>query len=571
MRDNIAQRTKPYGGRLVDLVARGAERDELMRRAAGLKPLVLSERQLCDFELLANGGFSPLTRFMGRADYESVLREMRLADGTLWPMPITLPVEPGRYEVGETVALRDQTGTILGVMTVEEAYDWDPDELAIFVLGKNDEGHPLVAEMRNWDRVNLSGPIQAVRLPVHHDFTDLRLTPREVRERLETMGAGNVVAFQTRNPLHRAHEELTKRAARTCEGTLLLHPVVGMTKPGDVNYVTRVRAYRKLVENYYTEQEVVLALLPLAMRMAGPREALWHAIIRRNFGANHFIVGRDHAGPGQDSKGAPWFGPYEAQELVQKHADEVGVKVMAFSEMLYVPESDSYEERDKLPEGVLTAAISGTQVRNDYLAKGRALPGWFTRPEVAAILAEAYPPREKQGFCVWFTGVSGAGKSTTALALQALLHEYGRRVTLLDGDIVRTNLSKGLGFSKEDRDANILRIGFVAAEIVRHGGVALCAAISPYEATRQEVRKLFGEGQFVEVFVDTPLAVCEQRDVKGLYGRMRAGKISGVTGVDDAYEPPQEPEMVISGSGETLGHNVRKLESYLLDAGFLLK
>ena len=569
MAQEVAQRTPPYGGRLVDLLVRGRERDELLRAAGELKPLVLSERQLCDFELLVNGGFSPLDRFMGRRDFERVLRGMRLSDGTLWPMPITLPVEPGRYEVEEQVALRDQTGTILGVMTLEEAYPWNPAELARQVLGKDDEAHPLVTEMKNWGRVNLSGPIQALRLPVHHDFTDLRLTPREVRERLEAQGAGNVVAFQTRNPLHRAHEELTKRAARACGGTLLLHPVVGMTKPGDVNYVTRVRAYRKLVENYYGEQDVVLALLPLAMRMAGPREALWHAIIRRNFGANHFIVGRDHAGPGKDSRGEPWFGPYESQEMVAEHADEIGMKVLRFSEMLYVPETDSYEERGKLPEGTKTASISGTQVRNDYLAKGQPLPGWFTRPEVAAILAEAYPPRAKQGFCVWFTGMSGAGKSTTALALQAMLHEHGRRVTLLDGDIVRTNLSKGLGFSKEDRDTNILRIGFVAAEIVRHGGVALCAAISPYDATRQAVRKQFGEGQFVEVFVDTPLEVCEERDVKGLYGQARAGKIAGMTGVDDAYEMPRGAELTISGSGETLARNVRKLENYLIEAGFL--
>ncbi len=383
------------------------------------------------------------------------------------------------------------------------------------------------------------------------------------------MGYEKVVAFQTRNPLHRIHEELTKRAAEEVNGALLVHPVVGMTRPGDVDHYTRVRTYRALVDNYYDKSRTMLSLLPLAMRMAGPREALWHAIIRRNHGATHFIIGRDHAGPGKDSQGNPFYGPYEAQALVTQYSDEIGVQPVEFKELLYLPDEERYEEADKLPEGARILSISGTQVRDNYLAKGKTLPEWFTRKETAEILQQMYPPRQKQGVCLWFTGLSGSGKSTTAEVLTSLLLERGRQVTILDGDVVRTHLSKGLGFTPEDRDTNILRIGFVASEITHHGGTVICAAISPYRATRNEVRKMVGEN-FVEIFVNTPIEVCEQRDVKGMYARARRGQITGFTGVDDPYEEPVNPEIILDTVGfDPLG-NARKIVAYLEEQGFVV-
>jgi sulfate adenylyltransferase len=454
-------------------------------------------------------------------------------------------------------------------MTVEELYEWDREAEAREVLGTEDLRHPLVAEMQRWGRLAASGRLRVVQLPRHYDFTELRLSPAETRARLRQAGARQVVAFQTRNPLHRVHEELTKRAAQEVGGVLLLHPVVGLTKPGDVDHYTRVRTYRVLTERYYAPDRVLLALLPLAMRLAGPREALWHAIIRRNHGASHLIVGRDHASPGLDSRGKPFYGPYDAQELVERFRGEVGVGVVPFREFLYLPDEDRYEEVSRIGPTTRTAAISGTEVRDDYLNRGRALPVWFTRPEVAEILGEAYPPRHRQGVCVWFTGLSGSGKSTTAGALTVLLLEHGRQVTVLDGDVVRTHLSKGLGFSKEDRDTNIRRIGFVAAEIVRHGGVVLCAAVSPYRATREDVRNMVGGDRFVEVFVDTPLDVCEQRDAKGMYAKARRGEIRGFTGIDDPYEAPASPEITLDTTAATVAENARRILDYLARQGFV--
>ncbi len=560
----------PYGGSLIALVAAPEERAALRAHAATLPSIQLSERALCDLELLATGAFSPLDRFMGRADYERVLGDMRLADGTLFPIPITLPVSADApVKLDTEIALRDAKNDLLAVMTVEEIYNWSREALAAEVFGTQDARHPLVAELHRWGERFISGALRVIHLPVHHDFKALRLTPAEVRARLAELPRSNVVAFQTRNPLHRAHEELTKRAIEQADATLLLHPVVGMTKPGDVDHYTRVRAYKALVDRYYDRDRVVLSLLPLAMRLAGPREAVWHAIIRRNHGANHFIVGRDHAGPGNDSYGRPFYGPYDAQEMVARSADEIGVRMIPFSEMVYLADEDRYEEASRVIAGARTAAISGTQVREDYLHKGLPLPGWFTRPEVADVLAESYPPRHKQGVCVWFTGLSGAGKSTTAEILTALLMERGRQVTVLDGDVVRTHLSKGLGFSKEDRDANILRIGFVAAEIVRHGGAVICAAISPYRATRDAVRTLVGGDQFCEVFVDTPLDVCEARDTKGMYAKARRGEITGFTGIDDPYEPPLAPEIALDTITNDAEDNAGRIIDWLAARGFV--
>jgi sulfate adenylyltransferase len=560
----------PYGGRLVDLLLPPDALDEAKAAAGHLPSLQISERCLCDLELLATGAFSPLDRFMGRDDHARVVHEMRLHGGPVFPIPVTLPVDrKADIALDRQVALRDAKNNLLAVMTVEEIYEWDRDEVSREVFGTLDDRHPLVAEMRRWGPLNVSGKLEVLQLPQHYDFRELRLTPAETRVHLAKFGRANVVAFQTRNPLHRVHEELTKRAAASVDGVLLLHPSVGMTKPGDVDHYTRVRAYRLLAEKYYEADRILLSLLPLAMRLGGPREAVWHAIIRRNHGANHLIVGRDHAGPGNDSKGKPFYGPYDAQDLVERFRTEIGVGMIPFSELVYLPDEERYEEVSKVPAGVKTASISGTQVREQFLAMGRSLPEWFTRPEVADILAETFPPRHKQGVCVWFTGLSGAGKSTIADVLTVLLLEHGRQITMLDGDVVRTHLSKGLGFGKEDRDTNIRRIGFVAAEIVRHGGAVLCAAVSPYRATRNEVRQMVGPEQFVEVFVDTPLEVCEQRDIKGMYAKARRGEIKEFTGIDDPYEAPEHPELTLPTVGATPEDNAQRILDYLVRRGFV--
>ena len=556
--------------RLIDLTIELEEFRDAFEYAKTLPSVRLSERALCDLELLATGAFSPLDRFMGSDDYNRVVEEMRLAGGQLFPIPITLPVGPdAAIKLDREVALLDSRNEILAVMTIEEIYEWDLLKTAREVFGTSDERHPLIAEMHRWGTRNISGQLKVLRLPTHFDFRDLRLTPSQTRSRLEQIGIENVVAFQTRNPLHRAHEELTKRAIEEVDGVLLLHPVVGMTKPGDIDYFTRVRTYKVLASKYYDQNRILLTLLPLAMRLAGPREALWHALIRRNYGANHMIIGRDHASPGHDSNGTPFYPPYAAQELVQSLEDEVGVKVLPFGEFVYLPTEDRYEDVRKIELTTVTAQLSGTQAREWYREGGAELPDWFVRTEVSEAIATTYPPRHKQGFCVWFTGLSAAGKSTTAEILTVLLQEFGRQVTLLDGDVVRHNLSRGLGFSKEDRDLNIRRIGFVAAEIVKHQGTVICAAVSPYRATRNEVRNLVGTDRFIEVYVNTPLEECERRDGKGMYSKARRGELKNFTGIDDPYEDPVQPELNLETLENSAEDNARLIIKYLLERGFL--
>lgn len=528
--------------------------------------LPLGPRALDDLEMLSSGAFAPLGGFMGREDYEACLARMRLANGLLFPIPVTLPAEAS-ISSGERVELSHPRGDVLAILEVDEAFEIDPEKEALALLGSTDPAHPYTKELMAGPRWRIAGRLTQVRPVPHEDFKDLRLTPDRVREKVAASGRRNVVAFQTRNPLHRSHEELIKRAARDLDATVLLHPVVGLTRPGDIDHLTRVRTYRRLVDNYFEAGSVVLALLPLAMRMAGPREALLHAIIRRNHGATHFIVGRDHAGPAPDSSGRPFFGPYAAQELVGRHADEVGIAMVPFREMVYLEAEDRFEEEDKVPKGTATRSLSGSDVRR-HLERGIPLPEWFTRRETAQILEQAQPPRRAQGFCVWLTGLSGAGKSATAEALRALLMEQGRTVTLLDGDEVRLNLSKGLGFSRADRDTNILRIGYVASEVVRHRGVAICAAISPFREARNQCRALMGDA-FVEVFADTPLAICERRDSKGLYARARAGELKGFTGIDDPYEAPLSPEVVLSDPQCSPGENAGRIMEALRKMGFL--
>lgn len=559
---------EPYGGRLTGLIVDAEDKESLRERANALPSIVLSPRSVFDLELLATGAFSPLDRFMGQADYESVVGDLRLANGTVFPIPITLPVDENEIGDATEVALRDQKNNLLGLMQIDEVYAWDRESYARDVLDTLDDRHPLVSESRAWGSHNVSGEIKVIDLPKYYDFPELRLTPAQVRARLSTFDSNAVVAFQTRNPLHRAHEELVRRAANETNGTLLLHPVVGLTKPGDIDHYQRVRSYKTLVEKYFHDIPIVLAVLPLAMRMAGPREALWHAIIRRNYGANHLIVGRDHASPGVASNGKPFYEPYAAQELVAKFSGEIGVKMLPFRELAYSSDTGSFEEVSEQANSRDFISLSGSTVRSD-LQSGRKLPEWFTRPEIAEILAESEPPMHRRGFCIWFTGLSGAGKSATAEILTVMLMAQGRKVTLLDGDVVRTNLSAGLGFDRDGRDANIRRIGWVASEIVRHGGAVICAAISPYAATRAEVRSLIGNDRFIEVFVDTPLAVCESRDAKGLYAKARRGEISGFTGIDDAYEAPEHAEVRLETETNNAEDNAKTIVKYLESIRFL--
>lgn len=543
----------PHGGRLVDLFVAPAERAALKSEAGGMPAWDLTPRQLCDLELLQSGAFSPLEGFLGRADYEGVCKDMRLADGTLWPMPVTLDVSEAfaaTIAVGARIALRDQEGVVLGVLEVSDL--WTPDRAAeaAQVFGTTDRKHPGVAHLLDRSHpVYVGGRVLAIEAPRHYDFGHLRATPAELRAQFAKLGWSRIVAFQTRNPMHRAHLELTFRAAQIAEANLLIHPVVGLTKPGDIDHYTRVRCYEKLLR-HYPERTTTLALLHLAMRMGGPREALWHAIIRKNHGCTHFIVGRDHAGPGNGSDGKPFYGPYDAQTLVAQHEQELGVTMVPFQEMVYVQERAQYMPADEVPQGLSVLNISGTELRR-RLQEGLDIPEWFTYPEVIEELRRTHPPRHRQGFTVFFTGLSGSGKSTIANALLVRLLELGTRpVTLLDGDIVRKHLSSELGFSKEHRDLNVQRIGFVAAEITKNGGIAICAPIAPYAGSRRIVREMVGEaGVFIEVHVSTPLEVCESRDRKGLYALARAGKIKEFTGISDPYEVPESPELRIDTSG----------------------
>ncbi len=531
---------------------------KLKAEAGDLASLDLTPRQICDLELLMNGGFAPLKGFLGREDYDSVVETMRLADGALWPMPITLDVSEAvaeGIETGQDVALRDQEGVILATMTVTDK--WVPDKAreAERVFGADDTAHPAVNYLHNQaGAVYLGGPVTGIQPPVRYDFRARRDTPNELRAFFRKMGWRRVVAFQTRNPLHRAHQELTFRAAKETQANLLIHPVVGMTKPGDVDHFTRVRCYEAVLDKY-PAATTHMSLLNLAMRMAGPREALWHGLIRKNHGVTHFIVGRDHAGPGKTSQGEDFYGPYDAQELFRQHQDEMGIEMVPFKHMVYVQERAQYEPADEIEEGVTVLNISGTELRR-RLAEGLEIPDWFSFPEVVEELRRTRPPRSKQGFTVFFTGFSGSGKSTIANALMTKLMEMGGRpVTLLDGDIVRKNLSSELGFSKEHRDLNIRRIGYVASEITKNGGIAICAPIAPYATTRRAVREEIEQyGAFCEIHVATPIEECEARDRKGLYRLARQGKIPEFTGISDPYDEPQNPELRLDTTNVDVDH-----------------
>ena len=551
--------------------------ESLKMEATELVSWDLTQRQTCDLELLMNGGFYPLTGFLGHKDYDSVVKDMRLADGSLWPMPINLDVPAEFAEnlaVGQKIALRDQEGVILATLDLSDIYTPDKAVEAENVFGADDVAHPAVNYLHNTaGDVYLGGKVTGIQPVVHYDFRARRNSPNEMRSFFRKMGWRRVVAFQTRNPLHRAHQELTFRAAKEAQANLLIHPVVGMGKPGDIDHFTRVRCYEAVLDQY-PASTTSMSLLNLAMRMAGPREAVWHGLIRKNHGCTHFIVGRDHAGPGNNSQGEDFYGPYDAQELFRAHQEEMGIEMVDFKHMVYVQERAQYEPNDEIEdrENVTVLNISGTELRR-RLTEGLEIPEWFSFPTVVEELRRSKPPRAKQGFTVFFTGFSGSGKSTIANALMVKLMEMGGRpVTLLDGDLVRKNLSSELGFSKEHRDLNIRRIGYVASEITKNGGIAICAPIAPYATTRRAVREeIEGFGAFLEVHVATSIDECERRDRKGLYKLARAGKIKEFTGISDPYDVPENPELRLETEGldvDNCAHQVLlKLESMGLIKG----
>ena len=565
--------TPAHGGRLCELLVAEDRREALRQESKDWPSWDLTPRQICDLELLSNGGFSPLSGFLGRADYDSVVGGMRLASGLLWPMPITLDVDEAtaaKLSAGGKLALRDPEGVMLAALTVSDVWRPDREAEAQAVFGTVDKKHPGVAALLDRSHpVYVGGEVEALQLPTYYDFRALRHTPAEMRAEFARLGWRRVVAFQTRNPMHRAHAELTIRAAKEAEANLLIHPVVGMTKPGDVDHYTRVRCYQAVLKGY-PAHAATLSLLPLAMRMGGPREAVWHAIIRKNFGCTHFIVGRDHAGPGSDSAGKPFYGPYDAQQMLAAHQEELGVTMVPFQQMVYVENRDLYVPQNEVQQEDRVLDLSGTQLRQ-RLQDGREIPSWFTYPEVGTELRRTHPPRHRQGFTVFFTGLSGAGKSTIAnVLLVKFLELGGRPVTLLDGDIVRKHLSSELGFSKEHRDINIRRIGFVASEITKNGGIAICAPIAPYDKTRKEVRQMVeAGGGFQLVFLGTPLEVCESRDRKGLYAKARAGLVKEFTGISDPYEEPADADIVINTAEYTPEEAAQAIFLHLEKEGFI--
>jgi sulfate adenylyltransferase len=561
----------PYGGVLKELCV-GPRRTFTDIQA--LPSWNLTARQTCDLELLMSGAFSPLDGFMTQADYRSVVQNMRLTSGLLWPMPIVLDVTEefaGSLPADAQIALRDAEGVPLALLTVTEQWVADKRAEAESVYGTTDVHHPGVRMLlEETQPVYVGGLVLGLEPPVHFDFVTYRHTPRELRRVFEGRGWQRVVAFQTRNPMHRAHVELVRRAARSADARILIQPAVGMTRPGDVEHATRVRCYEKVLHHFH-DDTAQLSLLPLAMRMAGPREALWHAIIRRNYGCTHFIVGPDHAGPGKDRRGADYYEPHAAQALALQHERELGVTIVPCQEMAYVKARGEYVPADEMKAGERAESIPDEEFRMKLVA-GEPIPEWFAYPEVVDELRRTYLPKHRQGVTVFFTGLSGAGKSTIAKALLArLLENGGRTMTLLDGDIVRKSLSSELGFSHAHRDLNILRIGFVANEITKHGGIAICAPIAPYAATRERVRQIISEhGGFVEVYVSTPLDVCEARDPKGLYAKARAGLIKEFTGISDPYEVPLHPEIEIDTSNVSSMEAAAMIFSHLRSEGYVI-
>ena len=537
------------------------------------KSWVLTDRQMCDLELIMDGSFSPLTGFLNEDDYNSVIDEMRMTDNTIWPIPINLDVDDKFIELihnQKSITLRDKEGFAIAILDIESKWKPNKQNEVSKVYSTTNTEHPgvnyILNQTHNW---YLGGPIRKIQNPKHYDYMELRLSPTQVKDKLNEMGWDKVVAFQTRNPMHRAHVEITHLAAKENNANLLIHPVVGMTKPGDVDYFTRVRCYNEIIKKY-PDNSAMLSLLPLSMRMAGPREALWHALIRKNYGCTHIIIGRDHAGPGSDSNGNPFYGPYDAQELLIKHQYEINIEMVPFKMMVYVKEKNEYMPIDEVPKDLNSLNISGTELRSK-LDLGEPLPEWFTYPEIEKELKKSIPEKVDRGITIFFTGLSGSGKSTLANALLIKFLEEGNRpVTLLDGDLIRQHLSSELGFSKEHRSINVKRIGYVASEITKNRGIAICAPIAPYESDRNFNKELISQyGGYIEVFVSTPLDICEERDSKGLYALARKGVIKEFTGISDPYEQPENPDIIIDSSEEDPEILIEKIINKIKSLGYM--
>ena len=558
---------------LVNLLVSEKQQIILKKLSSSMPDVILNDRQICDFELLTTGVFSPLKGFMKQIDYESVLDRMRLEKGELWPVPICLDIQETlalTLEAGQSVALRDPEGFLLGIMNIENVWPLDVEKEALAIYGTLDKSHPGVDYLYNKSgKYYIGGEVQALNLPIHPDFKQIRNTPAEVRKIFSKLGWKRIVGFQTRQPIHRPQFEMTIQAMQKARANLLLLPIAGVTKPGDFDHFTRMRCYQK-VAAHYPPDSYVLNLLPLAMRMAGPREAILHMIIGKNFGCTHFVIGHDHASPGNGSSNKPFYKYDEAMKLANNAHKEIGVEIITFEEMVYLPFEDEYKIANKVPKNTDTISFTGTDIQK-RIRSGKKVPDWATFPEVIHELQKSYPPPLKQGFTVFCTGLSGAGKSTIANILYSKFLEIGTRpVTLLDGDIVRRNLSSELNFSKEHRDINVKRIGFVAAEITKNRGIAICAPIAPYEKTRNKIREsIEAHGGFFEIHVSTPITECEKRDRKGMYAKARAGLLKGFTGVDDPYEDPSNPELKINTTNLTPEEAAQEVLLYISQKGFI--
>ena len=558
---------------LVSLLVNEKQHTLLKKISASMPDVILNDRQICDFELLTTGVFSPLKGFMKQIDYESVLDRMRLESGQLWPVPICLDIPENfavTLETGQSIALRDQEGFLLGIMNIEDIWPFEIEKEALAVYNTLDKFHPGVDYLYNKSgKYYVGGEIQAINLPIHPDFKQIRNSPDEVRNIFSKLGWKRIVGFQTRQPIHRPQFEMTIQAMRKAKANLLLLPIAGVTKPGDFDHFTRMRCYQK-VAAHYPPDSYVLNLLPMAMRMAGPREAILHMIIGRNFGCTHFVIGHDHASPGNNSSNIPFYKYDKATDLARNATKELGVEIITFEEMVYLPFEDEYKIASKVPKGIDTISFTGTDIQK-RIRTGKKVPDWATFPEVINELQKSYPPPSKQGVTIFCTGLSGAGKSTIAKILYSKFLEIGTRpVTLLDGDIVRRNLSSELNFSKEHRDINVKRIGFVAAEITKNRGIAICAPIAPYEKTRAQIREsIEAYGGFFEVHVSTPITECEKRDRKGMYAKARAGLLKGFTGVDDPYEDPSSPELRIDTTNLTPDEAAQEVMLYISQKGFI--
>ncbi len=555
----------PHGNTLVSFHLSKGELQEYSELSNTVSSLTLSLKQQCDLEMISNGAFSPLLTFNNQKDYEEILLNNKLLTGAIWPIPIVLDV-PDNFlkalDKNEHISLRNAEGFLLAILKVKEFWSPNKKDEANSVFKTIDQNHPGVDYLFNHTNSNyISGELVPIQSNKYFDFTHLRKSPQAVRDLFRSNHWKDVIAFQTRNPMHRAHFELTRLAMEQHNAKLLIHPVIGISKPGDIDHFTRVKCYQHIMK-YYPEDSVELSLINLAMRMAGPKEALWHAIIRKNYGCNHIIIGRDHAGPGVDAEGRPYYQPYDAQEFISQYQEELEIKMIPFQEMVFTKNKKTFLPLDEIKKDEQIERLSGTQFK-ELLKQRIEIPSWYSFPEVIHELRRRYPKLHNQGLTVFFTGLSGAGKSTLANALMYKLMEMeDRPITLLDGDVVRQHLSSELGFSKEDRDIHVKRIGYVASEITKHGGVAICAPIAPYSNTRRIVRNMIDDvGSFVEIHVSTPLSVCEERDVKGLYKRARAGKILEFTGVSDPYEEPQNPEIII----DTTEISVEESSAIILD------